>query len=173
MSNKLFFGFVIFILCSFKPASGIYDITLQTIGGPQVNLGTYAGKKIIVLEFDPVNYDASQLLTLDTIQRTNAQVQVIAVPAKDFGPANLTAIQTVIQNLNLSFIVTKAGYVKKSAGANQQNLFNWLTHVNENTHFDNDADDPGQIFIVNGEGVLYAMLDKGTPNSVVKELANQ
>ena len=174
MSNKLLFVFFIFIVVAFKPASGIYDITIHTLGGSPVSLSSFAGKKIIAFEFDANNYDQSQLLTLDTIQRSGLPVQVIGVPAKDFGStATIQQIRALVQSLNLSFIITQPGYVKKSAGTNQQKIFKWVTHVNENSHFDNDADNPGQIYLISSEGVLYAMLGRGTPNAVVKELAGQ
>src|SRR6266540_3172857 len=129
MRNKILFAFVILAVYSFKPVSSIYDIRVQVLSSSQISLGSFAGKKLIVVEFDPVNFDAAQLLTLDTIQRSNAQVQVIGVPAKDFGSSStIQSIQALVQNLNLSFIVTKPAYVKRSSGANQQDLFRWLTH---------------------------------------------
>lgn len=174
MRTKILFVFSLFWIMAFRTPSGVYDITVQSLSGSQIILGAFTGKKIIAVEFDASNYDVSQLLTLDSIQRTNAQVQIIAVPAKDFGStATVQEIQAIEQNLNLSFIITQPVYVKKGAGINQDNLFKWLTHVNENSHFDNDADDPGQIYFINGEGVLYAMLEKGTPNAVIKDLAGQ
>ena len=171
MTTKILFVFFLFTTLAFKPVSSIYDITIQTLNGASVNLGSFAGKKIIVIEFDAANYDGAQLLTLDSLQKTNPTVQVIGVPAKDFSTSTTQNIQSLVTSLNLSFIITQPGLVKKSAGNNQEPIFKWLTHAGENTHFDNDADQPGQIYLVSEKGVLYAMLQKGTVNAIVKELA--
>jgi glutathione peroxidase-family protein len=171
---KLFSFLIPIVITAFSASSSVFDITESNINGQAIKLDTFGGKKIIVVEFDPGNYNESQLLTLDTIQRTNSQVQVIAVPAKDFGStATLQQIQSIIQNLNLSFIVTVPAFVKKTAGIDQDALFDWLTHLEKNSHFDIDADDPGQIYLVNGSGELYALLEKGTANAVIKDLADQ
>jgi glutathione peroxidase-family protein len=159
---------------AFKSFQSIYDITIQTLDGSTVSLNNYNGKRIVILEFDPANYDEMQLRMLDTLEKTNNNIRVIVVSAKDFSvTATNQMVQNIVTNLNLSFTVTQLALVKKSAEAEQQSLFKWLTHVEENSHFDNDADQPGQLYIVNESGTLYTMLQPGTPNSLAKELITQ
>lgn len=161
------------MLLAFAPASGIYDISVPTLNGTTLNMNALSGKKIVVVEFDAATYDKAQLLTLDSLQRGNVNIQVIAVPAKDFSEVSVQSVQTLVTSLNVLFVVTQPGYVKKSAGSNQHPIFQWLTHASANTHFDNDADQPGQIYIISEKGEVYAVLRSGTNNSLLKRLVMQ
>jgi len=163
-----------FASIALKPATSIYSINIQKLDGSTVNLGSFSGKKMIIIEFDAGNYDKSQLKLLDSLQKANAGAIVIGVPAKDFGTApNVQTVKNIATTLNLSLIITQPVFVKRSAGGNQHPLFKWLTNVSENTHFNYDADQPGQIFMVSEKGELYALLYKAVTSNTLKEAASQ
>lgn len=174
MNEKFFTALIAIAAISFKPLVSIYSIDVQTLDGSIVNLGSFAGKKIIIIEFDAANYDKEQLGTLDSIQQVNKGAVVIGVPAQDFGNTmDVQSIQKKLSDQKLSFIVTQPVFVSRSAGKNQHPLFKWLTDVNENTHFNYDADQPGQTFMVSETGDLYAILYKEAANATVTEAATQ
>jgi glutathione peroxidase len=160
-------------LSAFTTIPDIYNITVRTLNGESLSLYSYSGKKIVVIEFDVADYDESQLRMLDTIEKNNNNIKVFAIPAKDFNAGTTTqSVQTLIDNLNLSFVVTEPSFIKKSATP-QMDLFAWLTHVEQNGHFDNDADKPGQIYLIDETGILYALLEKGTSNALIKQIISQ
>ena len=167
----LFFGLIIAAL---DPSSSLYTIDIQRLDGTTINLGTFTGKKIIIIEFDVSNYDKTQLRLLDSFQLANKDVVVIATPAKDFGrEVSVQSIKNIATDQKLSFIITQPVFVSRSAGKNQHPLFKWLTDVNENIHFNYDADHPGQTFIVDEKGDLYALLYKEAKGDLIKEAAAQ
>src|SRR5260221_9253247 len=162
MITKILFAFFLVVMVN-SPATSVYDIAIQPLNGTMLSLSTFKGKKIVVIEFDANNYDKAQLLMLDSFQRSNAQIRVIAVPAKDFSPStNSQRIVNLSRSLNLSFIMTQPALIKKASGSNQEALFRWLTHSSNNNHFDGDVDQPGQIYLINEKGILYGVLYYGT-----------
>ena len=52
-------------------------------------------------------------------------------------------------------------HVSKTAGTSQASLFQWLTHKEENRHFDQDVAGTGYKFFVDETGRLYAVLGPG------------
>jgi glutathione peroxidase len=174
MTLKTFFLLAPLMMLSIKPLSSIYEISIQTAEGSSINLSSYSGKKLVVIEFNPDNYDSAQLRMLDTLQRSNASLQIIAVPTKDFGSsASAESIQNIKETLNLSFILTLPAFVKKASGADQQELFKWLTHVDQNDHFDNEVDNAGQFYLISGSGNLYTVMVIAPDASIIKQTIEQ
>jgi hypothetical protein len=61
-------------------------------------------------------------------------------------------------------------YVQKQDSVWQSPLFNWLTHVGQNTHFDRDVDAEGQLFFINERGILYSIMPKGTTKDQIENI---
>ena len=163
-----------FLISSFFPLffiqSSIYDIQVETIDGKTVNLSVYKGKTIIVAEFNAAQPDRASLQYIDSLQMVNKSSVVIAVPALDFGgTANEKSIVALRDSLGLQILITKPAFVKKTAGKIQQELFKWLTDVNNNRHFDYEVEEPWQLFIINSKGTLYSLLRTRTPRTVINE----
>jgi glutathione peroxidase len=154
--------------------SSLYDIQIQTIDGNTMNLSAYQGKKIILVEFDAVNPDTGQLQWLDSIQTGYDSVIVIAIPAIDFsGTGNEESLRMLHDSLGLHIQFTMPEAVKKTAGSGQDPLFKWLTDVNENGHFDNEVEQPGQLYIIGNQGTLYSLLTKDTPHEIITGALSQ
>lgn len=170
---NLFVTFFCFQILFSGPGPKIYDVQLQTLDGATFHLSSFKGKKILVTTFNPANPDISQLLYLDSLQRTYTGLRVIAVPAIDFsGAGNRSNLLTLKNSLNLRLVLSEQYNVKKTSGSNQHNLFKWLTRVSHNSHFDVDVETAGQVFIVNRNGVLYSVLGSGVPRSVISEVVS-
>jgi glutathione peroxidase len=154
--------------------SSIYNIRINTIDGNSISLAAYEGKKIIVTEFDALNPDLAELQYLDSLQSADTSIVLIAVPANDFSGTNsIESLQSLRNSLNLRMIITLPSGVKKVNGDNQNALFKWLTKAGNNDHFDEDVEEPGLIFIISTNGILYSQLKKATPHEVIENSINQ
>ncbi len=163
-------GFFLISICN---ETSIYSISLQTIDGNNVSLSSYQGKKLIIIEFNAQDPASGQLQYFDSLHMLD-NIRVVAVPAVDFGEINsVDQIKNMRDSLNLHLVITMPSAVKRTSGAEQHPLFNWLTHVNSNGHFDNDVEETGQIFIIGAQGTLYSLLKKETPHSVIAGALNQ
>jgi glutathione peroxidase-family protein len=147
----------------------IYDFEVQPISGASaVSLSTFAGKKIIVTIISPLNPDTTTLAFLDSLQQSDTELQIIAVPAADLGAVGHDQDIAVLTNaLSPGFIIIKSAMVSKSAGTGQMPLFKWLTNVSQNRHFDIDANAYGQYFIVSKAGTLYSVLPANVPADIL------
>lgn len=147
-----------------------YQFSFSTITGQEQTLTAGAGKKIVIVAFNGLNPDISQLSYLDSLyQSDTTKYFPVAVPALDFDSSFSTAdLKTLlIDSLHFSFTITAPMLVKKSNGESQSPLFKWLTNVSGNTHFDRDVEGEGQLFIISENGTLYSILERSTPDSLL------
>lgn len=163
---------IVMILLCFLTASlaeaqtnSVYLIQFNGIDQHTIDMSSYSGKKIIVAVCDAEIPNRSQLLYLDSLYRTNqSRVAVIVVPADDFSAVvnEQNTRSVLLDSLHVSFLVSQTGKVKKSSGAVQHVLMQWLTKKTGNGHYDTDVKTPGDLFVMNEKGVLYARLS-GVP----------
>ena len=151
----------------------LYSISVQKVDGGVLQMSAFRGKKIIIFAFNPGNSDSSELRAMDSIQVLNPSLSVIAVPAVEFSDSASIALITQRTNSGFSFMMTQPMHVFKSAGGNQDALFRWLTHVDQNKHFDADVETEGQTYFINENGVLFAVMDKLTSTSDVENVLHQ
>jgi len=151
--------------------SSIYNIRAVSVDGKSINIGSFANKKILISPFDAASPNISWLRKLDSLQRSNTSIRIIAVPGNDFtGPANNDSLARLQNSLGLNLIIVKCTAVKKNARNAQHSLLKWLTDVNENTHFDMDVRTPDELFIVSKTGVLYSVLSAGVPLNILSDV---
>lgn len=156
---------IIISLCfPFLPqGSSIYSITFKSLDNLQLDMAAYQGKKILIAEFNGADPDLGLLTYLDSLERSDNLLQVIAIPALDFGNAiDEQALKNLQFSSRLSIVLAKPGYVKKNKSVNQHPLLKWLTTAEENTCFDYDAATENQLFLVSKKGTLYGIVNKGT-----------
>lgn len=172
---KLFILPVTILITIFWWQESIYNIEVEPVeGGSAFSLSLFAGKKIVITTISSANPDTVQLRFLDSLQNADTSLKVIAVPSIDLSePGSDEAIANLKAGLSLSFTITRSAMVKKSAGSDQQPLLKWLTDVNENSHFDIDAEATGQLFIVSSTGILYSVLKSDVPAEVLTKVLNQ
>ncbi len=165
---------ILVIIFLYATSSSIYDIQLEKINGTDIQMSEYANRKIIVIPFNAASPDTARLHYLDSLQIADTSLQVIAVPATDFsGESSNAALNSLSSLFSPKLVITKQAAVKKEATVYQQILFKWLTHVNENGHFDLDVTGVDQLFIVSKTGVLYSVLDNDVPNDILSQVLNQ
>jgi len=154
--------------------SSIYNIPAVSVKGKNINIGSFANKKIVISPFDAADPNTTWLRQLDSLQRSNTSIQVIAVPANDFtGPVHDDLLVRLQDSLELNLIIVKCTAAKKSARNTQHLLFKWLTDVNENTHFDLDVRAPDELFIVSKTGTLYSVLSAGVPLNILSDVLSR
>ncbi len=151
----------------------LYDLHFNSIDSVMVNMSDYQNKHLLIVEFDASNPDREELLSLDSLYKTDtAYISIIAVPVLDFGDTvNIEEMKTLLRDtLGLSYTITDTGYAKSDAGLNQHILLKWVTHKSDNGHVDNDVTEAGQFYIVSTSGILYGSLTR--QNIADKDLIN-
>ena len=173
MKKNIWIAGLFLIMC--LPTRSIYSIKVKPVeGGANISMSAYANKKILITAINAARPDIKMLQLLDSLQRADTSLRVVAVPAIDFGgEGNDAAIAALKDSLALGFIITRPGNVKKNAGGSQHPLFKWLTDFGENDHFDRDAEATGQYFIINRNGMLYSVLVKDTPTNILRQVISQ
>jgi glutathione peroxidase-family protein len=159
---------------------GIYSLYFNTPDGNAIALSSFAGHKILIVVFNPSTADYSQLKRLDSVQTDSPSVKILAIPGTELAKGysdSVTMIQdssltSMRSRLGLSLLIARAMYVNKADSSIQHPLFNWLTHVGQNTHFDRDVDSEGQLFFINENGVLYGVLPKNTSKEKIEQVLN-
>jgi glutathione peroxidase-family protein len=152
----------------------IYNQNIQKLDESWLNLQGYAGKKILIAAVSPANLQAGVLAFYDSMQKANPAVAVIILPALDFGGTNNSGILDSIKNANsLSVTVTAAKMVTKASGNMQDALMSWLTHREQNSHFNEEVNTDNHIFLISEAGILYAVLDKSTAAAIIDDLLHQ
>jgi glutathione peroxidase len=143
--------------------SSIYTIHITTINGQDKSMEDFRGKKIlvVVLPVTRTATDSAFLKTIDSVSRNYSQkLSVIGVLSFEdgFQTSDLNSLQIYYHSLlGNQVILTQGMYTRKESGKKQHELFFWLTHSGENTHFDIDVSGIGQKFFVNEQGELYGV----------------
>jgi glutathione peroxidase-family protein len=145
-----------------SPGSSFYSLSYTRIDGTVIPFSTLQGKKVVLLAFDGIRTDWGLLRAVDSLQKLRPDsLAVIAFPALDFDTGvNVSYLQHIHDSLGLGLPLAAPGYVQRRAGQGQQSVFQWLTTMSQNTHFNRDVEADGQLFIVSGKGTLYAVIQK-------------
>lgn len=149
-------------LLSFRYLDDLYSLSLNNIEGKKVDLSAFRGKKLLFVVLPLFAEDtALRLSELQSLQnRYDTSLVVIGVPAEETGfeKAKEKELKNLYKNMPANFILAEGMKVKKSAGAAQAPLFQWLTDRTKNRHFDQEVQGPGHKFFVDEAGELYAVM---------------
>lgn len=172
---KLLFIICFFYATSAVSQSSVYDLALQTATGKEVSLGDYKGQKILIASISQDNLDKKDAFYFwDSLQKANPKVAIIIIPANDFGTDTDAVLKTsIVSAAPEGVILASAARVKKDKGQNQNSIMKWLTTGSENSHFDEEVNSDFQIYVISESGVLYAVLEKGVPLSVIDDVLKQ
>lgn len=146
------------VFISFSPSGDIYSLAIKTLDGNNMELNQYKGKKIFFVVLSLSGEDATikpnQLAQLQDKYKNT--LVVIGVPSIEAGfkASDADKLNNLYKDAHI--IITEGMNVKK--GEQQSALFNWLTHKDQNRHFDQDVQGVGSKFFVDESGELYAVM---------------
>jgi len=158
---------LLFLFIILTSLTGVFDLSITGLNGSTHTLGEYQGKKIAIIILPPTanSKDSTLLLKVDSIALANiSRLKIIAVPSFDDGYTenNQKMLTNFYQSMiDSSILVSQPLYTHKTSGTQQDALFNWLTHVDRNTHFDNDVKGAGNLFLINEQGKLIGVFEPG------------
>jgi len=144
--------------------NSIYDYSITTIEGATHTLQEYQGKKILltILPITQTADDSAYLHRIDSLALADSgSLVIIGVPSYEDGYADslLTTLQPFYRGLlDTSVLITTGMYTHQSSDILQNPLFNWLTHVNGNTHFEEEVEGACQMYFINPQGDLYGVI---------------
>lgn len=179
---KYMIVFFALLTMSSRFSGSFFDLSFTGLDGKTVATSVLKGKKVIVFAFNGVHPDWRMLKSMDSIQRANADsVTVLAFPGLEFdSSASTQRVTSIRDSLRLQLLIAQPSRVTKASGTGQIPLFQWLTSVQGNGHFNRDVEEEGMLFVVSSGGTLYSIINWGLvgpvlPRSlraVVKEFGN-
>jgi len=158
----------LFLLSGTTCMESIYTLSVVTIEGNTRAMGTYSGKKLLIITLPTVQNSSNDLLLhdLDSLGLANADsLIIIATPSYEDGytPANKSALTTWYRSiLNSNIVITDGLYTRKTSGTQQHPLFKWLTDKEKNGHFDLDVTGTRNKFFIWTDGELTGVLSAET-----------
>jgi glutathione peroxidase-family protein len=165
---RLFIFFTFCFLQGFSQDSVVYRTQITTADNQSHSLAEFRGRKIILVIL-PVTRNAAdsvKLSVLNSFGLLNRQrLVVIGIPTVEDGYKTDSAmlLNTWYTKLAGAGIYISKGLNSRKASANQDPLFQWLTNVSSNGHFDDDATGPGQVFFIDEYGRLYGEISSSAP----------
>ena len=157
---------------------GFYDNHITTIEGSDLSLQNLQGKTIMIvlLPVTKTQQDIFALQRIDSLSRAYSdRITFIGVPSYEYGytdNALLNTKQYYRSIIGSQVLITGGVYTNKSSGVKQHPLFNWLTDVNQNTHFDQEVKGIGQKYFINAQGELYGVIgpEMNLSNKLMKKM---
>tara|TARA_B110000196_G_C21110430_1_gene647487 strand:+ start:1114 stop:1716 length:603 start_codon:yes stop_codon:yes gene_type:complete len=131
-----FFLFLMFFFNSSLSASpenqsisSIYDIKLESISGVDLDLETYRGKKILIVNVASNCGFTSQYKALqDLYDQYGDKIEVIAIPCNDFGGQEPGSSKEIIEFCSLNYSTTFPFIAKSNIKSTPQHpLYTWLS----------------------------------------------
>jgi glutathione peroxidase len=151
------------------PSKSLYEFEVHLINGDRLKLGTFKGKKILLVNVASDCGYTNQYDDLQKLFETNSdKLVVIGFPANDFKEQEKGNDEEIAafckKNYGISFpLATKSSVVK---GAQQNEIFRWLSDKNMNGWNDQQPAWNFSKYLVNEEGMLTNYFDPAvSPNS--------
>lgn len=161
---------VLFIMLSLSFSSylaaqhAVYTLSFSSGKGEYIPMSRYKDKKILIVVAGPDALQANASAKyLGDIQKEYPDVTVIIIPIADSGVSMATDTLTDVANTDRGALVT-------TAESSRHPLLQWLSDSKQNLHFDVTLKHDEQFFVISASGVLYAVLEKGVPDAVLKEV---
>jgi glutathione peroxidase-family protein len=142
---------------------GVYDYTIITADSATHYLSEYQGKKmmIVILPATQTPEDSLYLLRIDSIsQAQQAQLTIIGIPSYEDGYADdsvHTLLNWYASIIDSEVVITQGMFTHQSSDSLQNPLFTWLTHWEQNNHFEQEVGGPGEAYFINEQGELYGV----------------
>ncbi|HEV7781423.1 MAG TPA: glutathione peroxidase [Chitinophagaceae bacterium] len=166
---------LVFVIASLFLTS-IYTLQFTDTDGNTINMSSYEGKRILLVNIASGSSKVSQLTGLQQLhQEYGDSVIIIAFPSNSFGnePKTNTEIKLFCQsNYGVSFKIAAKGSV---AGTGIQTIYNWLANISENGNMNGVAGGDFQKFLIDKNGALIGVFSPSvlpTDNSIIEAITS-
>ncbi|WP_287005773.1 glutathione peroxidase [Xanthomarina sp.] len=158
-----------------QASASLYDISINSLTGEPIDLSSFKGKKILIVNTASECGFTGQYEGLQELYNTyKDKLVVIGVPCNQFGgqePGTASEIQSFCkQNYGVTFLMTEKVDVK---GGNQHPLYKWLTSKELNGVSSSSVKWNFQKYLINEKGNLidyYYSITSPTSTKITKHL---
>lgn len=149
----------VLLLGFLRPPKSIYSIQLKDIDGTKTELVKFRGKKMVFIVLSGKETDSAFNELSAFCARYKDSTAIFGVLSIDDGynNANKESIKSVFNSRCPGLTLTEGMYIRK-ASAEQSELMQWFSHVDQNMFLNNDIPGTGWKFFVDETGNLYAGL---------------
>ncbi len=160
---------------SMQASASLYDISINSLTGEAIDLSSFKGKKILIVNTASECGFTGQYEGLQELYNTyKDKLVVIGVPCNQFGgqePGTASEIQSFCkQNYGVTFLMTEKVDVK---GGNQHPLYKWLTSKELNGVSSSSVKWNFQKYLIDEKGNLidyYYSITSPTSTKITKHL---
>jgi len=160
---------------SMQASASLYDISINSLTGKPIDLSSFKGKKILIVNTASECGFTGQYEGLQELYNTyKDKLVVIGVPCNQFGgqePGTASEIQSFCkQNYGVTFLMTEKVDVK---GENQHPLYKWLTSKELNGVSSSSVKWNFQKYLIDEKGNLidyYYSITSPTSTKITKHL---
>ncbi len=160
---------------SMQASVSLYDISINSLTGEPIDLSSFKGKKILIVNTASECGFTGQYEGLQELYSTyKDKLVVIGVPCNQFGgqePGTASEIQSFCkQNYGVTFLMTEKVDVK---GENQHPLYKWLTSKELNGVSSSSVKWNFQKYLIDEKGNLidyYYSITSPTSTKITKHL---
>ncbi|HCY80831.1 MAG TPA: glutathione peroxidase [Xanthomarina gelatinilytica] len=160
---------------SMQASASFYDISINSLTGEPIDLSSFKGKKILIVNTASECGFTGQYEGLQELYNTyKDKLVVIGVPCNQFGgqePGTASEIQSFCkQNYGVTFLMTEKVDVK---GENQHPLYKWLTNKELNGVSSSSVKWNFQKYLIDEKGNLidyYYSITSPTSTKITKHL---
>ncbi|WP_417866420.1 glutathione peroxidase [Xanthomarina gelatinilytica] len=158
-----------------QASASLYDISINSLTGEAIDLSSFKGKKILIVNTASECGFTGQYEGLQELYNTyKDKLVVIGVPCNQFGgqePGTASEIQSFCkQNYGVTFLMTEKVDVK---GGNQHPLYKWLTSKELNGVSSSSVKWNFQKYLIDEKGNLidyYYSITSPTSTKITKHL---
>ena len=158
-------------------SKSFYDFTMKSIEGKEINFSEYKGKKVLIVNTASECGFTPQFVELEELhEKYKDKLVLLGFPANNFGgqePGSNEEIATFCQR---NFGVTFQLFEKSDViGTNQNPLYKWLTHKEQNGWNDQAPSWNFCKYLINEKGELlkfYSAAVNPMSDEVLKAILN-
>jgi glutathione peroxidase len=150
---------ILSLLCIITMSPSLHDFTVRSINGTNVDLSTYKGKVVLIVNVASFCGYTKQYAPLEKLYRTykDKGLVILGFPANDFGAQEPGTDEEIKSFCSTKYDVTFPMFSKVTVkGSDKAPLFQYLTSGGGNASLAREIDWNFEKFLVGKDGVLIA-----------------
>lgn len=147
-----------FLMLLITVLNSIYGLSFQTVSGEKIEMNTYAGKKILIVNVALGSPRTNQLQSLQRLQdRFADSLVVLAFPSNSFGRDAESSNDAYLQRATEWHLTFPIAIKAPVTGPVIQPLYQWLTTESMNGVNGNPVQGDFQKFLIDKQGALVGV----------------